>query len=89
MSGTHTLRILTTRRGTTQTTQTQVTQQASKIVLAVDMLVVWKEGTMDMMNGESAMSSVREKKQDGEKKSEKRNSVLSNHTVYGGIKGMW
>lgn len=36
-----------------------------------------------MMNGESAMSSVREEQQEGEKKSEKRNFVLSNHTVYG------
>jgi len=35
------------------------------------------------MNGESAMSSVREKKQEGEKKSEKRNFALSSHTVYG------
>lgn len=49
----------------------------------MDKLVVWKGGTMDMMNGESAMSSVREKKQEGEKKSEKRNLVLSSHAEYG------
>jgi hypothetical protein len=46
----------------------------------MDMLVVGREATM---NGESAMSSLREKKQEGEKKSEKRNFVLSSHTVYG------
>jgi hypothetical protein len=51
----------------------------------MDMLVVGNEGTMHMMNGESPMSSVREKKQEGEKekKREKRNFVLSSHTVYG------
>jgi hypothetical protein len=49
----------------------------------MDVLVVGMEGTMDMMNGESAMSSLREKKQEGEKKSEKRNFVYSSHTVYG------
>lgn len=49
----------------------------------MDMLVVGRVGTIDMMNDESAMSSVREKKQEGEKNSEKRNFVLSSHTVYG------
>jgi hypothetical protein len=49
----------------------------------MDMLVVGMEGTMDMMNGESAMSSKREKKQEGEEKSEKRNFELSCHTVNG------
>lgn len=49
----------------------------------MDMLVVGRKGTVDMMNGESAMSSVREKKQEGEKKSEKGNFALSGHTVYG------
>jgi len=44
---------------------------------------------MDMMNGESAMSSKREKKQEGEKKSEKRNFELSSHMYTGWIKGVW
>jgi len=45
----------------------------------VNVTAVGREGTMDMMNGESAMSSVREKKQKGEKNSEKRNFALSRH----------
>jgi hypothetical protein len=52
----------------------------------MDMLVVGRERTMDMMNGESAMSSVREKKQEGEKKSEKRNFELSSHSLGDGLK---
>jgi hypothetical protein len=39
--------------------------QGTRNDLAVDVLVVGMEGTMDMMNGESAMSSLREKKQEG------------------------
>jgi hypothetical protein len=46
-------------------------------------LVVGMEGTVDMMNGESAMSSLREKKQEGKKKSERGNFVHSSHTVCG------
>lgn len=64
-------------------TRNDITQpiQRSRIDdLAMDM---GREGTMDMMNGESAMSSLREKKQEGEKKSKKRNFVRSSHTVYG------
>ena len=49
----------------------------------MDMFVVGKGGTMDMMSGESAMRSVREKKQEGEKKTENRKLVLESHTVYG------
>ena len=80
MSRTLTWRILITRNDIIQPTQ-----RTSKIELAMDMLVVGNEGTMHMMNGESPMSSVREKKQEGEKekKREKRNFVLSSHTVYG------
>jgi hypothetical protein len=66
-------------------TRNDITQptQCIRNDLAMDMLVVGREGTMDMMNGESAISSLREKKQEGEKKSEKRNFELSSHTVYG------